>query len=190
MERKTVRFQVKSINEDTGVFEGTATVFSFKPDPDGDIIDHGAFNKTLKEGGKRVKILFDANPVSDNSPNVQELIGRPLKMAEEKKGLFIKGKLSLGVPRVEEALSLMRDDAITEISIGFDAIKALIIGSTRHLKEIRLRDIALVPPTTSSGEAVQREKGAGKAPELGAGDFEEKEAEARIEALLEKIRNL
>jgi len=190
MERKTVKFQIKSTNEDTGVFEGTATIFSFEPDPDGDIIDHGAFNKTLKEGGKRVKILFDANPVSDNSPNVQELIGRSLEMAEEKKGLFIKGKLSLGVPRVEEASSLLRDDAITEISIGFDAIKTLVIGSTRHLKEIRLRDISLVPPTISSGAATREERDAGESSRAEEDSFDDKEAEARIEALLEKIRNL
>ena len=56
-ELKTFKFQVKEVDEAEGTFTGHAATFSDKPDSWGDIIDPGAFTKTLKEGAKRIKSL-------------------------------------------------------------------------------------------------------------------------------------
>ena len=59
MERKTVKFEVKEVDEEAGVFTGYAATFSDRPDSWGDIIDKGAFKKTLKEAvaaGQKVTI--------------------------------------------------------------------------------------------------------------------------------------
>lgn len=136
LERKVINFEIKAVDEETGVFEGYAATFSNKPDSYGDIIDPGAFKKSLKEGGKRVKILWNHN--------VLEPIGKPQEMAEDENGLKVKGKLSLGVQRAREVLSLMKDKVITEMSIGYDTMKDEVKDGIRHLKEVRLWDVSPV----------------------------------------------
>lgn len=136
LERKTVKFEVKDVNEEEGTFVGYAATFSKHPDSYGDIIDPGAFKKTLKEAGDRVKILWNHYPL--------EPIGKPLEISEDEKGLLVKGKLSLGVQRAREILSLMRDGVITEMSIGYNTMKETWEEGIRHLQEVRLWDVSPV----------------------------------------------
>ena len=136
LERKTVKFEVKDIDEEEGIFTGYAATFSKRPDSYGDIIDRGAFTKTLKERGKKVKILFNHS--------VMDPIGRPFEIMEDERGLFVKGKLSLGVQRAREVLSLMKDGVITEMSIGYNVIKETWIDGIRHLPELKLWDASPV----------------------------------------------
>jgi HK97 family phage prohead protease len=152
MERKTVGFEIKELDEESGIFEGYAATFSDHPDSYGDIIDPGAFKKSLKEGGKRVKILFNHN--------VMEPIGKPLQMAEDEKGLKIQGKLSLGVQRAREILALMKDEVITELSIGYDTISEAWDKGIRHLKEIRLWDVSPVTFAANPEAVIVGVKGA------------------------------
>lgn len=135
-EQKTFKFQVKEVDEQEGTFTGHAATFRDKPDSWGDIIDRGAFTKTLKEGGKRIKSLWNHS--------VMEPIGKPIEMAEDDTGLAFKIKLSLGVQRAREVLSLMRDGVITEMSIGYDTMKETYRDGARHLQEIRLWDLSPV----------------------------------------------
>lgn len=135
-ELKTFKFEVKEVDEDEGTFTGHAATFSKTPDSYGDIIDPGAFTKTLKEGGKRIKSLWNHS--------VMEPIGKPVEMAEDGTGLAFKIKLSLGVQRAREVLSLMKDGVITEMSIGYDTLKETYKEGTRHLQEVRLWDLSPV----------------------------------------------
>ena len=141
MEHKTVKFDVKEVDEETGIFEGHAATFTNKPDSYGDVIDKGAFTKTIKEMSGRVKILWNHS--------VMEPIGKPVELKEDEKGLWVKAKLSLGVQRAKEVLTLIKDGVITEMSIGYETIKEewekLPGGlSIRHLKEIKLYDTSPV----------------------------------------------
>ncbi len=136
MERKVFKFEVKEVDEEAGTFEGYAATFTKKPDSYGDIIEPGAFAKTLKEQGKRVKILWNHS--------VMEPIGKPTELTEDDKGLLFKGKLSLGVQRARETLSLMKDGVITEMSFGYDTIKDSWQEGLRHLQEVRLWDVSPV----------------------------------------------
>ncbi len=135
-ETKIFSFEVKEVDEEEGIFTGYAATFSKTPDSYGDIIDKGAFKKTLKEGAKRIKILWNHR--------VLEPIGKPLEMFEDEKGLYVKGKLSLGVQRGKEILSLMKDGVITELSIGYDTVKESWAEGIRHLQEVRLWDFSPV----------------------------------------------
>lgn len=139
-EFKSFKFELKELDEETGIFAGYAATFSNVPDSYGDVIDPGAFKKTLKEGGKRVKVLWNHS--------VMEPIGKPEEMLEDDHGLLVKGKLSLGVQRAREVLSLMKDGVINEMSIGYDTITEKFEGEgrdrIRHLKEVRLWDVSPV----------------------------------------------
>lgn len=136
LERKTFKFEVKEVDEEEGIFTGYAATFSKIPDSWGDIIDPGAFKKTLKEMGKRIKILWNHD--------TYEPIGRPLELSEDEHGLLVKGKLSLGVQRAREILSLMKDGVITEMSIGYNPVKETWAEGIRHLQEIKLYDVSPV----------------------------------------------
>jgi len=136
IERKTINFEVKEINEEEGTFTGYASTFSDVPDSYGDIVDPGAFKKTLKAQKGQIVSLFNHS--------VMEPIGKPTEMAEDGKGLLIKAKLSLGVQRARETLALMKDGVITQMSIGYQTIKEKTIDGIRHLQEIKLYDVSPV----------------------------------------------
>lgn len=136
MELKSLRFELKALDDTEGTFEGYAATFSDRPDSYGDVIERGAFTKTLQENASRIKILWQHN--------TWEPIGRPLEMREDESGLYVKGKLTLGVQRAREALELMRDGVVTELSIGYETVKDVVMDNVRHLKELRLFDISPV----------------------------------------------
>ncbi len=136
LERKTVKFEVKDVDEEEGTFTGYAATFSKHPDSYGDIIDPGAFKKTIKEMKGRIKILW--NHVT------YEPIGKPLELIEDEHGLLVKGKLSLGVQRAKEILALMKDGVITEMSIGYNTMKESFVEGIRHLQEVKLWDVSPV----------------------------------------------
>jgi hypothetical protein len=47
MERKTIKFEVKAVDAESGILEGYGATFSETPDSYGDVIDRGAFTRTL-----------------------------------------------------------------------------------------------------------------------------------------------
>lgn len=133
MEQRGFKFDVKSIDEQ-GIFEGYAAVFN-NEDLGGDIIEPGAFKKTLKENPK-MPILWQHD--------LREPIGVTLEAYEDDKGLRVKGQLNLETTKGREAYALLKQGALKGLSIGYDAVKELWEGTTRRLKEIRLCEWSLV----------------------------------------------
>ena len=78
-EYKSVSFVLESADENTGEFSGYAAVFG-NVDGGGDIIEKGAFTRTIAEDFARIKILSQHN--SYDLP-----IGKPLELREDEKGL-------------------------------------------------------------------------------------------------------
>jgi HK97 family phage prohead protease len=142
MERKTLAFELKAIDETEGIFEGYASTWTRTPDAYGDVVDKGAFKKTIKENRGRIKVLWNHN--------VDEPIGIPVELREDDIGLYVKGKLSLGVQRAREVLTLMKDGVINTMSIGFRTITDATIEDVRHLKEVKLYDVS--PVTFAANE--------------------------------------
>ncbi|HGU6173200.1 TPA: HK97 family phage prohead protease [Escherichia coli] len=133
MEQKGFKFDVKSIDEQ-GIFEGYAAVFG-NVDLGGDIIEPGAFKKTLQEN-PRMPILWQHNPA--------EPIGVTLEAYEDGRGLKVKGQLNLETTRGREAYALLKQGALKGLSIGYDSVKEAWEGTKRILKEIRLWEWSLV----------------------------------------------
>ncbi|PRX16664.1 hypothetical protein BX659_1623 [Orenia metallireducens] len=131
---KRVHFELKDFDQETGIFTGYAAVFS-NVDAGGDLIQPGAFTKTLKNNKDRIKICWQHDPYSP--------IGKPLEMREDKKGLFVKGQISdtsLG----KDVKILMKDGVINELSIGYDTVKKEWKDGVRHLKELKLYEFSPV----------------------------------------------
>jgi len=138
----SVGFELHNSDLEEGMFRGMASVFntmieSFVPT----IIDPGAFKSTLASPERNVLILWQHD---DQTP-----IGTPTEMWETKHGLEIVGKIS-NTTQGRDAMTLMRDGVVTEMSIGFDATsfrfeeqgksKELV----RHIDEVRLWEVSLV----------------------------------------------
>ena len=136
LEHKEYKLAIKAFDEEAGTFEGYASTFDSAPDSYGDVVDKGAFTKTINENMKRIRLLFNHN--------ANEPIGKILELREDDKGLYFKAKLSLGVQRAREVLALMKDEVLTTMSIGYDTITEEWKDKIRHLKEVRLWDISPV----------------------------------------------
>lgn len=135
-QRLDAAFQLKAVDGD-GAFEGYASVFDLIDDGH-DRVARGAFARSLAEkGAKAVKLLWQHDPA--------EPIGVVEALAEDARGLFVKGRLLLDVQRAREALALMRCGALDGLSIGYRAVKAASgEGGTRVLEEVDLWEISLV----------------------------------------------
>jgi len=136
LEYKELKLEVKADDVDLkeGTFSGYASTFG-NVDEGGDIIEKGAFKKTLKEHSDMVKVLRGH----------LQLIGKPLEMREDNRGLFVKGFISqteLG----KETLTLMRDGVLDAMSIGFNTLKSHFDKDKgiRHIKELKLWEFSIV----------------------------------------------
>jgi uncharacterized protein len=135
MERKSFKFDLKTVDEEEGVIEGYAATFRSKPDAYGDIIEPGAFTKTLKDNKGVVASLFNHM--------VEFPIGNA-EVSEDEKGLFARIKIVRGVQKAEETLKLAKAGVIKRMSIGYEAVKAPVEDNIRKLKEVRLYDASPV----------------------------------------------
>lgn len=135
-QHKSFKFELTSA-DDTGEFSGYAAVFG-NVDDGMDVIEKGAFTKTIKEDFDRIKILALHN---DNWLPV----GKPIELREDNKGLFIKGKIS-DTAMGRDIRTLLKDGVLNEMSIGYDVVRFDFDSEEgiRHLKEIRLWEVSIV----------------------------------------------
>jgi len=136
LEHKTVQFKADEIDGETGIIAGYASVFG-NVDQGRDIVEQGAFTKTIAEGVGRVKILF--NHSEEPYP-----LGKPLELREDARGLFIKGQITktdLGA----NVLKLIKDNVLSEFSIGYEPIVFdYDSDGVRHLREVKLWEVSVV----------------------------------------------
>ena len=138
MEFKSLKFEAE-IDPDERTFEGYAAAYG-NTDSDNDVIEQGAFAKSIKEGfpAKRIKVLWQHKA---DTP-----IGLPIDMREDSKGLWVKSKISR-TAKGDEAIELMRDGVIDRLSVGFSIPggKSAIDGQgIRHIYEGKLFEYSLV----------------------------------------------
>jgi Escherichia/Staphylococcus phage prohead protease len=130
---KQLRIAIKQVNED-GTFEGQLAVYN-NVDLGKDLIEPGAFTKTIQEHGSEVPLLWQHY--------VDEPIGT-LQLVDGPDALSVKGKLLLDLPTAKKAYLLLKAKVIKGLSIGYDTIKDSIDSGVRHLKELRLWEGSIV----------------------------------------------
>lgn len=140
MERINCPFEIKAADKD-GTFTGYAAVFN-NIDLGDDVIEPGAFKsaKTTRDGMLRVAI----------GHNLDMLAGKS-KFTQDKKGLLVEAKLSLGVSYVRDRYELMRDGVLDGLSVGFNILKdgadyqERAGKSVRVIKAAELWEFSIVP---------------------------------------------
>jgi hypothetical protein len=136
-EHKTFPLTEVKVDDAEGEFTGYASIFGVV-DSYGDVVQPGAFKRTLKNKGKWP--LFYAH-------NAADLPVGTITGAEDDKGLRIKGKLSMRTQKAQDVRALMQDGAIDGLSIGYQAVREGRDEETgnRLLKEINLWEVSLCP---------------------------------------------
>ena len=133
---KTIQFKTETFDEEEGIFSGYGAVFG-NVDSGGDIVEHGAFTKTLAKGWERVKILALHN-------DAILPIGKPMELREDENGLYLRAKIS-DTATGRDVKTLIKDGVLSELSIGYEPVVFEYDGNQmRHLKELELFEISVV----------------------------------------------
>lgn len=141
----------------SGVFEGYASLFG-RRDSQGDVVMAGAFADTLKRRGPdNIRMLFQHNPA--------EPVGTWLELREDRRGLFVRGRLNRQVQRGRELLALLESGGLDGLSIGFRTVQARSdkTSRARQLIAIDLWEISLVTFPMLDGARVSTVKSAARA---------------------------
>ncbi|RIA56769.1 HK97 family phage prohead protease [Dichotomicrobium thermohalophilum] len=149
-ERASVR-----VSETDGRVEGYASLFGV-PDYGGDVVMPGAFAASLRRRGPcEVRFLFQHDPAQP--------IGVWDEIREDKRGLYVRGRLIGGVMRAREVAAMLRAGALDGLSIGFRTVRADRDPRlrTRRLHEIDLWEISVVTFPMLPGAKVSRIEQAG-----------------------------
>jgi HK97 family phage prohead protease len=133
MEQKDIRFEIKNVDE-SGTFEGFAATYG-NEDLGGDVIEPGAFARTLKNSNGETRILWQHDTTRP--------IGKAT-LTDTKEGLHIKGKLALAVTAGRDAYESVKARLVDGLSIGYDAVRKEMKDGRRHLQEIKLFEVSLV----------------------------------------------
>lgn len=137
MKTKSFQFQIKNLSEN-GTFEGYGSIFG-NVDSYGEAVVKGAFEKSLKKHK------------SQNDPVLMlwqhwwcDPIGVWKNLREDDRGLFGEGEINLDVQKGREAYSLMKQGALTGLSIGYSEVKTREKDDVRLLEELDLFEISPV----------------------------------------------
>ncbi|MGQ7792924.1 HK97 family phage prohead protease [Faunimonas sp. B44] len=121
-----------------GTFSGYASLFG-AADLARDVVVPGAFAASLRKRGVRgIRMLFQHDPALP--------IGVWSTVREDRRGLFVEGRLTPEVAKAREVLALMRAGAIDGLSIGFRTVRGRTDARSgvRRLHEIDLWEISVV----------------------------------------------
>ena len=128
-------FELKQLDE-TGTIEGLASGTG-DVDLGGDRILFGAFQKTLSDRGNRPLPMLLHHDLS-------RPVGAWHEAKETSEGLYLKGRLSMATRDAQEAHALVRDGALTGLSIGWKGKGAIDRSGVRELAEVELFEASLV----------------------------------------------
>lgn len=141
IEIKTFSLKVNDVDS-KGNIRGYASTFG-NVDLGFDIVDKGAFKKSIKENNGKFPILADHNP--------SKQIGWNLRAEEDEFGLYVEGQIDLNVQDGREKYSLAKTaleiGAKMGLSIGYMTIKAEPDREkpmVRRLKELKLFEYSIV----------------------------------------------
>lgn len=137
----SLKFHMQTADLEEGMFKGMASAYNVLVDgfvPT--IFEKGAFAATIEKPERPILILWQHD--------THEPIGTPVELNDTDKGLEIVGKVS-DTQRGRDALTLMRDGVVTELSVGFDPVKFEYKENKekqliRHISEARLWEVSPV----------------------------------------------
>ena len=131
-------------------FEGYASLFGVR-DGAGDMVAPGAFAASLRQRGPAdVRLLYQHFA---HAP-----IGVWEEIAEDRRGLYVRGRLSSDVEQARDVRALLAEGALSGLSIGFRTVRAARQGNMktggRLLQQVDLWEISVVTFPLLAGSQV------------------------------------
>lgn len=124
--------EIKDADSAKGIVTGYLAHFGSK-DNDGDVIEQGAFTKSINENGPKgkgfIKYLLDHN--TKNS------VGVFTELKEDATGLYYEAKVGRHTAG-RDYLLMVEDGIINQHSIGFTRIKQEVKSDAKYIKEVKL----------------------------------------------------
>lgn len=133
MQSRAFKLEIKSIS-DQGLFKGLASVYG-NVDLGDDVVEPGAFTRTLAHKGGQVPILF--------AHDSRQPIGLG-RLTDTPKGLAIEGSLVMESAKAREVFALMKKGVLRGLSIGYDSVRDTVTNGVRHLQELKLFEVSVV----------------------------------------------
>jgi HK97 family phage prohead protease len=127
-------------------FEGYASLFGVR-DGAGDMVAPGAFAASLRRRGPAdVRLLY------------QHFAHAPIgvwdEIAEDGRGLYVRGRLSSDVEQARDVRALLAEGALNGLSIGFRTVRASRQTQGRLLQEVELWEVSVVTFPLLAGSQV------------------------------------
>ena len=117
-------------------FSGYASLFGVV-DFGLDVVEPGAFARSLlSRGADGVRMLYNHKP--------DIIIGAWAEIAEDDRGLFVRGALTESCSLSQHVGRMIRDRELSGLSIGFRTIRAEMCSSIRRIIEIDIWEISIV----------------------------------------------
>jgi len=138
------------------IVKGYASYFNNK-DSDGDIIRPGAYAKTIKENGDRVRYIYQHN--------MAQPLGKMVMLEEDDKGLLFEAeiaKTTLG----NDVMELMKLGVITENSVGILPMQKEFKGDYREITEVKLYEVSAVTLAANDQAKIMDVKGSANKEEM------------------------
>lgn len=129
----SLAFEVKNLDE-AGYIQGIAAAYG-NVDYGGDRLLPGAATKSLARTTALPMLLFHDH---------KRPVGRWGKMDDSSSGLMVEGKISTKTREGGEAYELVKDGALSGLSIGYQTLDKRMVGKVRELKEIAVHEVSLV----------------------------------------------
>ena len=142
--------EISDIDENLGIVKGYGSIFG-NVDSDNDIIDKGAYRRTIKNNGTRVKYIYQHD--------ITKPLGKMRELYEDDKGLGFVAE----VPKTtfgNEVLELMKYGVIDENSVGIMPVKKdFNDDGVRVIKEVKLFEISAVTLASNEEAKILEVKG-------------------------------
>jgi len=161
-----MKLEIKEISAE-GTFEGLLSPYG-NVDGGGDVVEPGAYAKTLKDQGNVRPMLWQHKtdvPIGD------------LTLDDRADGLWCKGQLLMALPEAQKAYLLIKAKIVKGLSIGFETIKDAVEGGVRRLKEVKLYEGSIVTFPMNEAALITSVKGSKET----KGDFNEELAEIQLQ---------
>lgn len=136
MDYKYCDFEVKEVDAETGEVSGYGSTFG-NEDHGGDVVQQGAFADSISKGLPAMLWSHDFT---------MPPVGVWTEAKENKRGLFLKGRLFRGEPLVDRIYKGLVEKAITGLSIGFVPVIQKFDNDreVRVLEKVDLKEVSFV----------------------------------------------
>jgi len=143
---KDVTYKIKSVGPADGLAEGEFTAYASvfgNVDSYGDVVEPGAFTKTLEDWGSRgypIPLLW-----GHDTSNPDHNVGEVQKAEQDDHGLLIKGAIDLEGPKGPQVYRLVKGRRVNNMSFAYDIVDATEKDGLQYLKELALHEVSIVP---------------------------------------------